>query len=278
MNKSLLQAIPILLAVVFLTACDIIEPPFKQQAGQNLTAKRKVLLEDFTGHTCVNCPTAALLSQNLKNLYGDNLIVVAVHAGYFARPQTAPFDADYRSQAGEAWDQFFNISANGNPNALINRQKNNAFWHFPPGSWSTKVSEAMQSDACAKIELNTTFNATSRRLDITAKTIFLCSLQGNFKLQVCLVEDSLISAQRNNDPNAGATPIIEQYVHRHLLREAVNGIWGDAILNNPQTGNSATKSYQLALPSAYDPKHCSVVVFVYDAETYEVLQVEEKHL
>lgn len=270
--------ISLIFATVFITACDIIEPPFKQQTGQIGTAERKVLLEDYTGHTCVNCPTAALLSQNLKNIYGDKLIVMDVHAGYFARPQSAPFNADYRSQAGEAWDQFFNISANGNPNALINRMKNNTFWHFPPGSWSTRVAEAMQGEATAKIELNTTFNASSRRLDITAKTIFVSARQGSVKLQVCLVEDSLVSAQRNNDPNAGTTPLIEQYVHRHVLREAVNGIWGDPILSNPQPGNSATKSYQLTLPSAYKAEHCSVVVFVYDAETYEVLQVEEKHL
>lgn len=278
MKKHLFNGLLIFLLAVWSTACDIIEPPYKQETGQTGTADRKVLLEDYTGHTCVNCPTAALLSQNLKNLYGERLIVMAVHAGYFARPQSAPFNADYRSQAGEAWDQFFNISANGNPNALINRQKNNTFWHFPPGSWSTKVAEAMNSEAVAKIELSTSYNTTTRKLDITAKTTFLAAQQGNFKLQVCLVEDSLVSPQRNNDPNAGSTPVIEQYVHRHVLREAVNGIWGDQILSNPQAGHSATKNYQLNLPAAYNHRHCSVLVFVYDAETYEVLQVEEKHL
>ena len=263
---------------ITLGGCDIIDPPYKQQVGQGGTADRKVLLEDFTGHTCVNCPTAALLGQNLKNFYGNRLILMAVHAGYFARPQSAPFNADYRSQAGEAWDQFFNISANGNPNALINRQRNNTFWHFPPGSWSTKLAEVMQGEAPARIELTTNYNTTSRQLGISAKTTFLTALQGNYILQVCLVEDSLVSAQRNNDPNAGATPVIENYVHRHVLREAVNGIWGDQILSNPKTGNSATKTYQLTLPQAYRHQHCSVVVFVYDAETYEILQVEEKHL
>ncbi|MBK9291727.1 MAG: Omp28 family outer membrane lipoprotein [Bacteroidetes bacterium] len=268
----------VLLAAIIGSGCDHIEPPYKQQSGQVGTADRKVLLEDFTGHTCVNCPTAALIAHNLKTLYGDRLIVMAVHAGYFARPQSAPFDADYRSQAGEAWDQFFNISANGNPNALINRQKNNTYWHYPPGSWSTKVSEAMQSEAHAKIELNTSYEASTRKLGITAKTTFLTRLQGNFRLQVCLVEDSLVSAQRNNDPNAGTTPVISQYVHRHVLREAVNGIWGEQILSNPEAGYSATKSYQLNLPAGYNAQHCAVIVFVYDAETYEVLQVEEKHL
>lgn len=278
MIKHLIKPGFAVLLTILAAACDLIEPPFKQQAGQSGTADRKVLLEDYTGHTCVNCPTAAMLSQNLKNLYGDRLIVMAVHAGYFARPQSAPFNADYRSQAGEAWDQFFNISANGNPNALINRLKNNTFWHFPPGNWATKVAEAMESEAAAKIELSANYNTTSRKLDITAKTTFLTALQGNFKLQVCLVEDSLVSAQRNNDPNAGPTPVIAEYVHRHVLREAVNGIWGDQILSNPQAGNSATKTYQLTLPAAYKHQHCSVVVFVYDAETYEVLQVEDKHL
>ena len=278
MRQLLINPILIIIVAFFATACDNIEPPYKQQSGQGGTTDRKVLLEDYTGHTCVNCPTAAILSQNLKNLYGDRLIVMAVHAGYFARPQSAPFNNDYRSQAGEAWDQFFNISANGNPNALINRLKNNTFWHFPPGNWSTKVAEAMENEASAKIELSTAYNTSTRKLDISAKTTFLTGMQGSFKIQVCLLEDSLVSPQRNNDPNAGTTPVIADYVHRHVLRESVNGIWGDQLLSYPQAGNSATKTYQLTLPSTYKHQHCSVVVFVYDAETYEVIQVEEKHL
>jgi thiol-disulfide isomerase/thioredoxin len=42
---------------------------------------RRVLLEDFTGHTCNNCPAAAVIAEGLQTFYGeDQLILVGVHA------------------------------------------------------------------------------------------------------------------------------------------------------------------------------------------------------
>ena len=45
-------------------------------------AARCVLLEDFTGQRCLNCPTATNIVAQLQEAYGDSVfIAVAIHGG-----------------------------------------------------------------------------------------------------------------------------------------------------------------------------------------------------
>ena len=45
--------------------------------------ERTVLLEEFTGQKCTNCPDAHRMVAQLINQYGDRLISVAIHSGGF---------------------------------------------------------------------------------------------------------------------------------------------------------------------------------------------------
>ena len=79
--------------VVFQQSCDIAEEPYLVPVdtlgngpGGPSDGIRKILLEDYTGHKCPNCPEAAVEAHNLKLAYGDSLVIMAVHAGVFAEP------------------------------------------------------------------------------------------------------------------------------------------------------------------------------------------------
>ena len=84
------------LSALLITSCDIIEEPFLVPvAGSNDTIPvvekvRKVLLEDFTGQKCPNCPEAAEIAHNLKTIYGEQLILLTVHA-FLTRTYFLPF-------------------------------------------------------------------------------------------------------------------------------------------------------------------------------------------
>ena len=87
---------------------------------------QNVLIEDYTGHTCPNCPEAARELQAIHDIYGDQIIGMAIHVSKsFARPyhisQAPQFQYDFRTQWGDAWDDFFGISLAGLPRGMINR-------------------------------------------------------------------------------------------------------------------------------------------------------------
>src|SRR5436190_11644271 len=111
-------------------SCDKIEGPTRENIAVDTTCEfvednsiptKKVLVEDYTGHTCGNCPAGGvLLNDSLKTKYGDDIVVVSVHAGYFADvcpggascPPNYPngaFATDYKSVCGEDWNTAFNV-------------------------------------------------------------------------------------------------------------------------------------------------------------------------
>ena len=68
---------------------------------------QKYLLEEFTGHTCLNCPKAHKTMQELQQNMKDTLICMAVHCGIFAEPGDAPYTADYRTPMGNYIEKYF---------------------------------------------------------------------------------------------------------------------------------------------------------------------------
>jgi hypothetical protein len=270
-----------ILFALMVQSCDKIEMPYKESGGnQDGTATKKVLLEDYTGHLCPNCPTAGKKALDLQELYDGKLIVMSVHAGYFATPLGSPFNADYRCEAGNTWDEFFGISNAGNPNGMINRQNTGGNYIIGDGLWPTIVSEIIDVDAVATIKITPAYNASNRKLDIELTSKLLSALEGNYKVQVCLIEDSIIGAQKNSDPAIGGAVILD-FVHRHVFREAVNTAWGtDMVAGGGQAiaNTEYTDNFSITLNSAYNESHCSIIAWIYNADDYSIIQVEEKKI
>ena len=97
--KTLL--IIVTLFILMYSSCDKISTPYALAKHGNIvdtlvdldtaTQVKRVLLEDYTGHTCQNCPAAAAIAHNQEAVYNGKLIVLAVHAGYYALPGTGEF-------------------------------------------------------------------------------------------------------------------------------------------------------------------------------------------
>ena len=46
---------------------------------------RKILVEEFTGHRCTNCPQGHQTLETLHQQYGDTLVTVGIHYGALAK-------------------------------------------------------------------------------------------------------------------------------------------------------------------------------------------------
>jgi hypothetical protein len=283
MKKFLLVAF----ALFSLASCDMVKPPYQtNNNGEIDTAKedsvvvkvRKVLLEDYTGHTCGNCPKAAKVADEQKEIHKEKLIVMAVHAGGFAVPDLPEYPADYRTPEGNELDQFFGISGVGNPNGMINRIDYPTSGHVKGHtSWAGILAAELAKPMQAWLTIEPQYNTSNRKLDVTVKTEFITALSGDVKLAVFLVEDSVISDQKNYLANPTH---VTTYVHRHMLRKSFSGsAFGELIAANPQPSETTVdKSYSTTVSSNYNDKHCYVVALIYNAATYEVIQAEEKKI
>ena len=65
-----------------LSACDNVDSNDRLIYVPPAAVGRCVLIEDFTGQKCLNCPRAAEVIEQLQKQYGaDTVIAVAIHAG-----------------------------------------------------------------------------------------------------------------------------------------------------------------------------------------------------
>jgi hypothetical protein len=268
----------IVFSAVLLHGCDKVSGPYVEKVDY-CSGDKKVLLEDYTGHECVNCPGAALLAHQLQENFCNRVVIMSVHAGFFARPSTSNplFANDFRTEAGNAWDTFFGNGVQGNPNGLVNRVPINNNFVVTPGNWGTAIAPLLQQPAKASMILKNTFDHTNTKLTTKITTTFLDAVEGDINLLVCLTQDSIIAPQRNNTPEAGDMPINENYVHMHMLRKAMNGTWGESINGGSTIGKNDefTKEYKLDFVDEWVPKNCHIVAFIYFEDTKEVIQVEE---
>lgn len=303
----------ILAGMLFLVySCDKVEPPYRETSSigvsylgsdtvvingdtiafetDNTPPVKNVLLEDYTGHTCGNCPYAGILvNDSLAPFFGKRLKVMSVHAGFFAVPcpqgipctPTMPAGCcttDFRTDAGEEWDFKFQNSAGGNPNGLVDRVDYPTTQQVKyPSTWQTEINARLSVSTPFRLRVKTAYETSSREAKIAVQAQTVAAVNGNYKLQVVVTEDSLYDWQVWYPPRVPEYD--PAYLHRHVLRDDVNSNYGEVIYDGGiASGAKALRGYSYVLNSSWKEKDCHVLVFIYNSATYEILQTEEVSL
>lgn len=265
-------------------ACDKVNNPYETSAtvGTDTTSeevKRKVIIEDYTGHTCGNCPGAALTAGSLYDLYPGQVIVMAIHAGFFAEPYGggAKYTTDFRTTAGDTYNTDFSVS--GNPIGMVSRTEVDGQRVISPSAWGTAIASLVESTPDFDIRLKSDYNSSNRTVTIDIETEVVNEVIGNYNMVVSMVEDSIVDWQKNysgtGDP-AFPSPDAEFYVHNHVLRDVVNSSYGESVIvGSGKEGEVLTKSYTYTLHSDWKHNHCHIVGYIINMETKEIVQAEE---
>ena len=92
---------------VGLLACDIIPENDRIKPFEPVETQQRVLLTEFTGMKCVNCPRAAELAHSLLETYPDNFVVVAMHpaSNHFTTPEDPLYDL--RCEEADEYYKYF---------------------------------------------------------------------------------------------------------------------------------------------------------------------------
>jgi len=258
--------------LMLLFACEKVEAPYLElverhiDTGQNVedtTYKRIILLEDFTGHKCVNCPEAAALAGQLSLARPGQVVIIGVHAGYFATPDgSGNYTADYRTPEGNALHDYFGIMSY--PTGLVNRKPFNATLRLTPDKWEAAMDAALQGEPEAFISLKNQWDESTRKLQVKTKVKALTDLTGPVNLTLCIIENDIVSPQKNNKASVGPVPDILDYKHKHVLRSCINGVWGEPVNSGHNLVQNAYYSFNhtFTLPASWNAAHCEVVAFL----------------
>ncbi len=270
----------IIVAALFV-GCDKIEGPYitlPQDEEVTVTfpdvnpaeVYRKILLEEYTGHLCTNCPAAHVKLEELHNTFHDTLVIVGIHATSLATATPSGlYSYDFRTEAGNELAADFNI--NSIPAGIINRHPHNG--DFGPDNWYSKIVNVDRSKVYAAIQLINQYGyPTAGELKINAKVTMLDEYEHPVNFSLFLVEDGIIKPQYNNGAN------VEDYTHNHVLRAGVNGTYGAYLSETGvlEKDNAYTYGYSISFNDKdWVPENCQVVAVLFDKANGEVLQVEK---
>ena len=238
-----------LLALLLLVGCDAVERPDRwREDPAPIVPRRNVLLVDFTGQRCSNCPAAADLLHSLTaGPAGARIIAVSVHGGALALST----DASPRGLAGpDARRLTDEARVSSWPQGTVDRPVGGTL--LRPSAWNAALAErlALAADADAAAQQSLVADAhvalATRTLSYTLRPRHLTDAAGQADaetyLHLWLVEDSITAPQTLADGTERA-----DYLHRHVLRLDLTGPSAHR-LAAPRPGSSAPAMTRPAAP------------------------------
>jgi len=233
--------------------------------------EKKVMIMKFTGHKAGHCPNADQTISNLINTYGNKIIPINIHYGFFAQPNTTGTEYTYNYQTieGDSLGVYFGVESF--PIGVINSLNNsNLQAHY---IWTSTVQSIINDQSQACISINNNIDSNSLILNISVNISFLTSQANDIKIAVYLIEDSIISTQLDYS----VTPTtVYNYIHNYVFRKSLNGAFGQLVSQQPiQSGNYFEFNNSIVLDSVYNINNLCIICFLYDNVTKTVLQTHK---
>ncbi len=225
-----------------------------------------VLLEDFTGVRCPNCPTG---HQAVKDILTNNpgrVVAVAIHPGReiiqaFPFPDEPDFNTIFGKQIK---DLVGNIT--GLPVATADRVERQG----SPGSWVNIVNTRKALNTPVNLELSVlSYDDATHELIYQVKVECTEAMGGDLLFSTMITEDGIISKQEY------AGGVYDPYTHNHILRTMPQ--FGSQL--NPagtpslDAGRVFVKEFKVILNADWKAENCNLVAFAH--RQLEVLQAKE---
>jgi hypothetical protein len=249
---------------------------------------KNILIEDFTGVGCVNCPRAHETLTSLKSNNPGRVFSIANHPlNATLKTLTEPINKppyvskqDFRTKDANDLLDYLG-SSNSLPTGAINRKlfsgetKNlvsDLLWSGYAAAELNQASSVVNMDT-----LSIKYDVSSNELTVDLRLVFTQSLPDSQYLTVAILESKIIEIQEKNDN--GNTIYIENYQHDNLMRKVITGIYGDLLKAKLDAGRVFRKRF-IYKPTAEELKNwntanLSVIAFVHgNATKKDVIQVK----
>lgn len=258
------------LAIPFASCDDISKDErYEWTDLKKIETDKVVLIEEFTGQRCVNCPKGAAAVHEMLEMIPNNLVAVSLYPKQMTDLTTPITDIDMRTDEATEYFSAYDGPSKGLPSALIDRTEfNGSMLQLTPDSWSSPVIEQfINGKTPVAITMSSDYNALTRELEVSYNLDFTDEVSEEVSFQLWIIENDIIAPQL--DASAG---FIFQYTHNHVLRAAINGTWGEVIGDNFKNGSTRSGSGKITLKDNWVPANCQVVGFLYRTSGRQVLQ------
>lgn len=262
----------LLLLAGFATGCDNISEDDRYIKVEKpvIDNPRTLLIMEFTGNTCLNCPTGAATVEQIKDDEEPGRVIsVGLHpyGSHFTEPvptlHTLSHLQDLRSEAATALFEYYQPS--GFPSAIFNGLKSSM--SGSTSDWIQRASEALKATSNISLSASCDYNDETRELTVDYTVDFLDYINRKLNITVWLVENRIMGTQTMPDGKRNMN-----YEHNHVLRASLNGNWGVELGSSFSDGDRAHGQASITVSEDWEADNCDVVVYVYRDDNKEVEQ------
>lgn len=261
--------------------------------------KRRIVLEEYTGSSCGNCPLGIRAMENIEMLYPGVMIPVTIRT----------YEGDKLGIGMEPYSQFLGLDAMGAPSAIIDRKEkaypmisvDNDYRFSGAGItneddpsqkeerlWLDVFRSEYETPAEVAVAFSSTLAPDKKSVDVDLYIEnALTQHRAAYKVFAVITEDGLLTYQKNymtsvEDPDLGewgaggkyGTPTVANVEAHGVARQTwgttYNGTAG-LFPSNMHAGWGYKANFTMALPETIaDINNCNLVVMILD-ETNKVL-------
>ncbi|MBU46258.1 MAG: hypothetical protein CMD28_02405 [Flavobacteriales bacterium] len=230
---------------------------------------RNIILEEFTGIYCVNCPDGHLKAQQLHDANPGDVVLINIHTGSYASPNGG--DPDFRTSFGSAIAGQTNLA--GYPAGTVNRhefpglQQNGTGTAMSRGDWQAGGNQILPLPSCVNVAAEATIDISTRELTVNVEAYYTDnSIVSTNKIHVALLQNNVEGPQTGASNNPTQVLPNGNYNHQHMLRHLLTGQWGENVTPTT-TGSVFQNTYNYTIPTnlagvVYDLFNLEVVVFM----------------
>jgi len=238
------------------------EPSFTPQ-------EKVVLLEEFTGVRCVNCPPA---HDNIDNIIATRpqgrVISVSMHN---MNPLAEPYEDEYfRTDEGIAISDHVG-GTNFIPSGVVDR------FNFDGDTtiielrtkWAALVDVQLAKATPVNVTVSIRgYDPETRTLIVNVWLHFTQAVSDKHHISVMIIESGIIATQSMPPPQ----PADSNYVHNRVLRGMMTPWNGTPLMCNLTMGTVIEKDFAIVLGETWVPEGCEVIAFVHKSSGFDVLQ------
>jgi hypothetical protein len=278
----------LLMGGMFLVSCDEELPPVIMTEEEKplldtfymgsvpSAAVKKVLLFDVTGVRCNNCPKAAALAKTLAASNAGRIEVVALYPRTpmsLTYPWTG-FDTMSTIEADQLATALGGITSL--PLGAVDQVDYNGSKLLNTSDWGAAITAQLAKTSPFNLTIKSTWQSAEGRARVQVKATANSAVTGNYKWVMAITESGVKSKQSDQDAPGG---VVDEYEHEHALRGVVGSTLGSDVNTSAVSAGYAREKHFYVVPKTkWVTANCDVVVWIYDAATKEVVQVEHVSL
>lgn len=270
MKNSMSFRYILLCMALLLSSCGDVTEEERWIGPQEVAATKNVLVEDFTGQRCVNCPDATATIEELQRRitarYGTgHVVAVAIHGGSMAISDEYPMGL--ATAEGEAMHTALGIDAW--PAGMVDRKGGVCRY----AEWTARVVNRMAVIPAVAIACEASADRGKINVAISVTSLYTVNSSLERRLTVWLTESGITALQFMPDGSRNVS-----YVHNHVFRASFTEPEGQLLGTSPAIGGTETVDLSLPVKAAWNVAQMAVVAFVTDETGVEqVVEVSVKN-